>query len=329
VLESANFQASGIRKTSSMLKLRTDASMRYEKAQDPVNTPRGIARAIELFQMVSPGIRIAGGMADQSRPPRVPAAIELPLEWLARKLGRNLPAAEVKDILERLQFGVSEARPGVFSVTVPSWRATKDVSIKDDLVEEVGRMIGYSSIPPQPPMMPVTVPPVNEERLFERKLRAMTAAQGFTEVYNYSFLGEDEVKALGLDPGTHVRVANPIAADQALMRTSLLPGIYGNVLDNSRHFDAFRLFEIGQEIHKQPEGLPDEVPHLAAAMYEKDGGEASLFELKRLAECLMPGAEVRPGPARQFEHPARAADVRRSRRTRPRSRYACARRHHG
>ncbi|HWR52646.1 MAG TPA: phenylalanine--tRNA ligase subunit beta [Bryobacteraceae bacterium] len=309
VLESANFQASSVRKTSVKLKLRTDASMRYEKAQDPVNTARGIARAIELFQIVSPGIRIAGGMADQTRPPRVPAPIELPLEWLARKLGRDLPSGEVKDILERLQFGVSEARPGVFSVTVPSWRATKDVSIKDDLVEEVGRMIGYSSIPPQPPMMPVTVPPVNGQRLFERKLRAMTAAQGFTEVYNYSFLSEDEVKALMFDPEAHVRVANPIAADQTLMRTSLLPGIYGNILDNSRNFETFRLFEIGQEIHKQAEGLPDEAPHLAAAMYEKDGGQASLFELKRLAECLMPGAEVRPAAAREFEHPARTADI--------------------
>ena len=104
-------------------------------------------------------------------------------------------------------------------------------------------------------------------------------------------------------------VANPIASDQSLLRSQLLPGIYGNLLDNSRHFDSFRLFEIGREIHKRAEGLPDEIPHLAAAIYSREDGEAGLFELKRVAECLMPGAEVRPAAPRPFEHPARTAEV--------------------
>ena len=76
-----------------------------------------------------------------------------------------------------------------------------------------------------------------------------------------------------------------------------------------QHFDRFRLFEIGREIHKRPEGLPDEITHLAAAFYAKDDGRAGLFELKRAAECLMPGAEVRPAAARCYEHPARAGEV--------------------
>ena len=88
VLESANFQASSIRKTSSAIKLRTDASMRFEKAQDPANTVRGLARAVELLQEISPGIRLVGGVADQMREMPPPPPIELPLRWLARKLGR-------------------------------------------------------------------------------------------------------------------------------------------------------------------------------------------------------------------------------------------------
>ncbi len=308
VLESANFQAASIRKTSAKLKLRTDASMRFEKAQDPANTVRGIARAIELFELVSPGIRIVGGLADAKRELPAPPPIELPLDWLARKLGREVPSEEVRDILERLAFGVGEPRAGVFSVTVPSWRATKDISIKDDLVEEVGRMIGYGSITPAPPLMPVTAPPSSEERLFERGVRAMAAAQGYTEVYNYSFLSEEQVRALGFDPASHVRVANPIAADQTLMRTSLLPGIYGNIVENARQFDSFRLFEIGQEVHRRAEGLPEEIPHLAAAYYVKENTQA-IFEVKRLAECLMPGVEARPSEARRYEHPARAGEL--------------------
>jgi len=310
VLESACFNATSVRRTSAALKLRTDASMRFEKSQDPANTVRGLARAVELLQELSPGIRLVGGLADQRKPIPPPPPILLPMDWLVRKLGKDVSPDEVRDILERLAFGVSAHAPGVFSVTVPSWRATKDVSVKDDLVEEVGRMIGYDSIEPRPPAVLTTVPPANQERAFHRRVRAVFADQGFTEVYNYSFVVEADARAFGMQPADHVTVANPIAPNQSLLRMSLLPELRANVLENSKHFDAFRLFEVGREIHKQPQGLPHEVPHLAAAIYCKDGdGAAGLFEMKRAAECLMPGAEARPAAARPYEHPARAAEI--------------------
>ena len=308
VLESANFQATSVRKTSVALKLRTDASMRFEKSQDPVNTVRGLARVVELLEQVSPGIRLAGGLADRKAPLKSPPSIELAVDWLIRKLGRSLTGAEVRSILESLEFGVQETAPGRFSVTVPSWRATKDVSIKDDLLEEVGRMIGYESITPRAPSIAAVVPPENPARLYYRRVRSMATAQGFTEVSNYSFVSEEMARAFRFDPEAHVKVTNPIASDQTLLRTSLLPGIRKNVLDNSRRLTSFRLFEIGREIHRREKGLPEEIPHFAAAMYEREGdGNASLFELKRLAECLMPGCQVRPAEARPFEHPERAA----------------------
>jgi len=311
ILESANFQASSVRKTSGALKLRTDASMRFEKAQDPANTVRGLARAIEILREISPGIRLVGGLADQKRELAPPPAIELPLEWLERKLGRTIRGSEVREILDRLQFGVTEPRPGVLSVTVPSWRATKDVSLKDDLVEEVGRMIGYDSIAPKAPLVAATVPPVNVVRRFQHEVRSVFVDQGFTEVYNYSFISEASARAFGFDPAAHIRVANPIASDQELMRASLLPGIRKNITDNARHRDSFRLFEIGLEIHKRAKGLPDEVPHLVAALYDRYGdGTAGLFEAKRAAEGLMPGACTKPVETRPFEHPARAAGIR-------------------
>ena len=310
VLESANFLASSVRKTSVAIKLRTDASMRFEKAQDPANTVRGLARAIELLQELSPGIRLVGGVADQKREIAKPAPIELPLEWLDRKLGRAVAPAEVRDLLERLEFGVSEPKPGVYSVTVPSWRATKDITLKDDLVEEVGRMVGYDSIPPKAPLVPATVPPANDSRKFQHEVRHIFADEGFTEVYNYSFLSEEAVRAFGFDPAAHVRVTNPIASDQALMRTSLVPGIWKNIQENLKHRENFRIFEIGLEIHKRDRALPNEVPHLVAAIYDRHGdGVAGLLEIKRAAECLIPRAQICPAEARPFEHPARAADV--------------------
>ncbi len=305
VLESACFNASSIRKTSSKLKLRTDASMRFEKSQDPVNTLRGLRRALALLEQVSPGIRLVGGVVDRYYPLPAPAPIELPLDWLDRKIGTVVPAEQVRKILESLEFGVEQTGPRMFSVTVPSWRATKDVTIKDDLVEEVGRMIGYDNIDPKAPLAPARVPPANPERDFHHRVREMCAAQGFTEVYNYSFLSEEQLRAFALDPADHVEVVNPMVADHKFLRASLLPGILKNIRDNAKNFDSFRLFEIGNEIHKGHESA-----HLAAVLFAKDDGKAGLLELKRLAECLIPGIIVdAPFPARPFEHPQRSAHL--------------------
>jgi phenylalanyl-tRNA synthetase beta chain len=315
VLESATFQAASVRKTSSAVKLRTDASMRFEKAQDPANTVRGLARALELLYQISLRIRTVGGVADVAAPAPSPAPILLPLDWLERKLGRAIAAGDVRAILESLEFGVKDGGPRVFSVTVPSWRATKDVSIKEDLVEEVGRMVGYDSITPRAPLVACAVPPANPERDFQHDVRSLFADSGFTEVYNYSFLSEEAVRKFGYEPAGHVRVTNPIASDQALMRRSLVPEIWRNVTENSKHRDSFRLFEIGLEIHKTAApGLPEEIPHLAAAIYDRSGdGNAGLDELKRMAVCLMPGAAMEPSedPSQiePYQHPARAAKV--------------------
>jgi phenylalanyl-tRNA synthetase beta chain len=310
VLESANFQASSVRKTSSALKLRTDASMRFEKAQDPANTTRALARAVELLQELSPGVRLLGGLADCARKPREIPPIALQFDWLALKLGRSLDAAEVRRILEALEFTVEQPEPRVFSVRVPSWRATKDIALAEDLVEEVGRMIGYDSIPPKPPLIAATVPPQDPRRMFVRSVKRTTALQGFTEVSNYSFLSEEQAARFGSRPDDHVRVINPIAADQTLLRVSLLPGICNNLEENSKHFATFRLFEVGNEMHKRSGELAGQVLHFAAAVFNREGdGAVGLFELKRLTEILAPGAVIQAAPARVFEHPARAAEV--------------------
>jgi phenylalanyl-tRNA synthetase beta chain len=309
VLESANFNAASVRRTSAALKLRTDASMRFEKAQDPHNTVRGLARALELLPELSPGIRLVGGLADLSRELTEPGPVSLNLDWLARKLGRVLDPAEVKRILESLDFPVRETGPRVFSVSVPSWRATKDIAMPDDLVEEVGRMIGYDSIDPQPPLVPCAPSYDPPEREFLRSVKRLVSARGFTEVSNYSFLSEEEARRFGLPLEDHVRVLNPIAAGQELLRTSLLPGVHRNIVENAKYLDHFRLFEIGHEIHKRAAEEPDERPHLMAAIFAKDDGVAALMELKRTAQSVAAGAQVRAGTPRSWEHTARCTEV--------------------
>ncbi len=311
VLESANFQASSLRLTSARHKLRTDASMRFEKSLDPENTLRGLARATELFRQVCPGICATGGITDNRGPAPRMNPIPLPLTFVARKLGKEVSQKRITEILNALGFESAETAPGLLTVTVPTWRATKDISLKDDLVEEIGRMIGYETIRPAAPRIESSVPPSSPMWNFLRTVRSQLAAQGFTEVYNYSFVNENDVRKFRLEIADHLAVRNPIASELTRLRLSLLPGLYKNIVSNVRHSSEFRLFEIGHEIHPCPgPDLPKEVTHCAAALYNARGNEQDFFELKRVVECVFPAARLTAAEARDYEHPARAAEIR-------------------
>lgn len=309
VFEAGNFQASNLRLSSVRHKIRTDASMRFEKSLDPENTVRALARAVELFQQVSPGVRVVGGVVDNHGPKAETKQIEMPMPFLTRKLGKDVSQAETTRLLTALGFTVTESAPAVLSVQVPTWRATKDVSMKDDLVEEIGRMVGYDSITPTPPLVASTVPAANPLRLYLRQLRAQLTAQGFTEAHNYSFVTETDIQRFSGDPAAHISVQNPIASELTHMRRSLLPGLFKSIVANVRYYPEFRLFEIGNEIHPNGTGLPTEITHLTAVFFSAHGQDQEFFEMKRVLECLFPGVRLRAAEAQSFEHPVRTAEV--------------------
>jgi phenylalanyl-tRNA synthetase beta chain len=311
VLESANFLASSIRLTSTRHKLRTDASIRFEKALDPENTVRGLARALKLFEQVCPGIRVVGGVSDAASLIPQPDPIPLPAQLIVKKLGTPVSTDRIKEILSALGFGVQQTAPDALIVTVPSWRATKDISLADDLVEEVGRMVGYGEIAPAPPLVAATVPPSNPMRVYLRQVRAQLAAQGFTETYNYSFVNQADLLRFGIDPERCLAVLNPVASEWTHMRASLLPGLFNNIVANVRNYSEFRLFEIGHEVHvaPRPSGDVSEPTHGVAAIYSSQGDERDFFELKRVAECLFPGARLVAAEAKIYEHPMRSAAI--------------------
>ena len=192
--------------------------MRFEKSLDPENTVRGLARAAALLEQVCPGIKLVDGLADNRAARSEPAPIDLPVQFVVRRLGKELSDQHIRSILEALGFGVESIHTGLLRVAVPSWRATKDISIKDDLVEEVGRLVGYGEITPTAPLLPAVVPPENPMRQYLRRVRAGLTAQGFTEVYNYSFVNETQVRRFGTDVADHLAVANPIASELTHMR---------------------------------------------------------------------------------------------------------------
>jgi phenylalanyl-tRNA synthetase beta chain len=309
VLESANFNPTRVRLTSGRHKLRTDASVRFEKSLDPENTLRGLARAVQLLQQLLPEDRVQGGVADNRGPVKIIEPIILPFETVSRKLGIEVGEQRISAILRALGFGVEETAPRLLKVTVPTWRATKDISLKDDLVEEIGRIIGYDEIAPVAPLVACLPPPPNPMRDYLRQVRSQLTAQGFTEIYNYSFVNQAAVERFSAKLSDHVEVKNPIAAELTHLRRSLLPGLFKNIVDNVRHFPSFRIFEIGSEIHPRGAGLPDEIIHGAAAIYDVHANEQDFFELKRVLECVFPSARLNAVEPRPYEHPARTADI--------------------
>jgi phenylalanyl-tRNA synthetase beta chain len=309
VFESANFDPTSVRLSSSRHRIRTDASMRFEKSLDPENTLRGLARAVALLRDFAPDAHPVGGVVDSYQPKPGLEPIALPTGFVIRKLGKQIADDEVAGILHALGFGVS-LTPGLLTVTVPSWRATKDIRLKDDLVEEIGRMVGYSEIVPRAPLVASVVPPSSGMRLFLRRVRRTLAAQGFSEVYNYSFVTGADAERFGMKSEDHLAVRNPVASELTHLRRSLLPSLFKNIQSNVRNFSQFRLFEIGSEIHPNGSELPKEIPHLAAVLYDANAEEQNFFELKRVLECVFPQAQLTAAlKTRPFEHPSRTAVI--------------------
>lgn len=296
IIESANFDFVSVRKTSTKLGLRTESSMRFEKALDPELAETALYRAAELILKVSPGARVATAVVDHyPGKKKEQKPIHLDLAWLNRAIGEELKPERVKEILHSLGFGIKD-KPGELVVTVPSWRATKDVSIREDLAEEVARIHGYNEIRSVMPEAAMVPPELNEERLLEHRLRELLARGcGFYEVYNYSFVGEEQLKKLAIDPSAHLRLVNPMASHQTLLRQSLLPNLIEGVRANQPRYRDFGLFEIGsvyldlpsavKKDNRSDESLPYQEKRLGLILAADEADEL-LRRLKGAVEYL-------------------------------------------
>ncbi len=266
LLESANFAPARVRRTSTRLGLRTDASARFEKSLDPALAEEGVRAFAQVLAEVAPGAAPHGRMADPTGWRAPERTIELRSVRLAQKLGAALPQSEVTQWLTRLQFGVEVHERG-WRVRVPSFRATKDITIEDDLIEEVGRMHRYDNIPEAPLVGTVRVPPRDPELWVGRLLVAAAAAElACHEVYDYSFVPDTLLAACGLAALPHVRVRNPIAPEVTAMRRHVLPSTLACVAPNLRIAADVRLVEHGKGYHperRDEHGLPHEVRELA------------------------------------------------------------------
>ena len=317
-LESANFHAAGIRRTSMRLGLRTDASARFEKAQDPANAELAVHHFVRLLQHYCPTAVPAGPLVDPAGFRPVPKRITLRRARLLLKLGVPLDDAQVLGILRSLQFEVAVTATG-FDCVVPSFRATKDIAIEDDLIEEVGRMFRYDNIPERPLHGTVAPPPRNDELFLARRLLEVGCLElGCSEVYNYSFVPDPVLEQAGALGHAYVQVQNPVAPDITRIRRHVLPSLLASVPQNLRQVAEVKLCEHGKGYHAEmcdEHKLPHEVRELAFVWSRRDGAHP-FAELREAIGSLLqrvghPGVMQRlwHGKDQPWVHPTRAVAI--------------------
>ena len=282
-IEVANWEAHEVRKTSVRLGLRTDSSQRYEKTLDSNLCYRTLLRLVELISELCPGTTITGSPEKFVRPDKIskPIKLSISLNEIISALGMEIPVEQIIDIFTRLDFKV-ENKNSIFDVTVPSYRTTKDISCKADLIEEIGRMIGYDNITPVSPMLAVKPVRLSTVKQFHRKIQDFMVLQGKSlQVMTYPLTGAELLKkAMWPVMNDHLVLLNSLSVEQDRMRPSIIPSVLEMVAQNQKHYDAFSFFELGRSYLDYEK----ERSQLVVGLYSKD--QTRFLELVNTVEKL-------------------------------------------
>lgn len=283
-LEVANWEAPEVRKTSVRLGLRTDSSQRYEKTLDSNMCYRTLLRLVEMITELCPGATVVGMPEKFVREDKLSKALTLSISHsqIVSSLGMEISKETVRDIFERLDFKVDE-KNGAYDVTVPSYRTTKDISVKADLIEEIGRMIGYDNIASVSPNLPVKPIRLSETKKFHRKIQDFLVMQGKSlQVMTYPLVGKELLdKAMWPEMNEKLVLVNALSVEQDRMRPSIIPSAIEMASHNQKHFDSFSFFEIGRSYLD----FGKERSQLVIGMYSKEGSR--FVELANVVEKLL------------------------------------------
>ncbi len=280
-IEVANWEAPEVRKTSVRLGLRTDSSQRYEKTLDSNLCQRTLFRLVELILENCPDAKVSGRMEKFVKQDKLSRELTFSIthKEIVTALGMEIPAATIQDIFERLDFKVK----GNFEVTVPTYRTTKDISCKADLVEEIGRMIGYDNINPVSPMLPVEPVRLSPTKQFHRKVQDFMIMQGKAlQVMTYPLTGKDSLtRAHWPSQNDHLVLVNALSVEQDRMRPSLIPSALEVAAQNQKNYDSFSFFELGRSYLDYEK----ERSQLLIGYYSKDASR--FLELENTVEKLL------------------------------------------
>ena len=317
LLESANFDAVSVRKSSTRLGLRTDASMRYEKTLDPEMCPTAIGRFLKLLLDIDPDAQVISRLTDvyRTRYPQISLCFDK--AYVDRYTGIEIGNDQILQTLRALGFG-ADYDGQEFHVEVPSWRATKDVTIKADIIEEITRIYGYDNFQ-------ITT---THSALAPEKRSAGNKADNFAkdmlveryhlhEVHSYIWFDAKKCKDLGLSVEENVKLLSPQSPDLETLRTNMGPTLLAFVNENKSFAPDFGLFEIGRVCEGLKEdGMCNERKKLGIALYSRTRSEKELYlELLEILTAL--GRNIKraeftfahAAPKHQWQHPRNTAVV--------------------
>ena len=291
LLEVANFSASTIRKSGKRFDEKTDSSIRYEKNIDTERVDEGLNLALTLIKEIFPESKIIA-YGDEYPVKTERAKIDVSEEFLNVRLGKVLPRKTIEDVLTTLGYDVIY-KDGIYHVTAPVWRSTGDVSIKDDVMGDIARLLDYQSFEPQPLTISFEHAVRQNKVLLERRLKEYLAYRcGFNEIYTYPWIDIKYINAAKIDTTNAVRLATPPAPELANLRSSLIPGMLEAIAKNLRYNESFRLFEMTQVFEKgeyhestEDETLPIHKKYLIGSIVGKNPKEI-FYEIKGVIENI-------------------------------------------
>ena len=281
LFESANFNGVSVRRTASALGMRTDASSRYEKGLDMMNTIKAVERACELVELLGCG-EVVDGVMDVVAKEKAPTCIKLEPDKINALLGTELSEDLMREILVSLGFILNGD-----DIYVPSWRG--DVEHYSDIAEEVARFYGYNKIPCTLMRGETTRGGFSEQQRFDRAIGGAVRALGYDEIITYSFISPTYYDKIRMPKDSPLRksmkILNPLGEDTSIMRTTILPSMLEIIARNfSYRNKSARLYELGKIYLPREDGLADEPKYLSLGAY---GDGVDFFSFKGSVETLL------------------------------------------
>ncbi len=316
-LESATFDAVSIRKSTVRLAHRTDASMRYEKCLDPEMTVPAIARFLYLLKEIDPGVKVVSALTDEYAQRYDDVRLSFSKSFVDRYTGIEISTDTIVRTLSSLGFEV-KVEDDEFSVKVPSWRATKDVTIKADIIEEITRIYGYDNFDIHTTATPLYPVRAAEEKTTEDRIKDILVKRfSLHEEHSYVWIYHDEYKALGIEAESDIKLVNATNPNIEAIRKTIVPTQFCQVKLNNTYDTDFGIFEVGRVVEGMKEnGLCNERKKLAITLFSKTKPVQQLyFELRDILLTL--AADIKhlslsfkaAEPVYNYEHPKNLNEI--------------------
>jgi len=289
VLEAANFDRLSVYRASKKLKIQSDAALRFSSGLDP-NLPEEAMEGIcNLIQEIVPG-KVLKGIIDFYPKKNLPKKIKLDLNYVKDLVGIEIPKRKIIKIFKNLGFSFiyrSSTKSSGLMVKVPTFR--QDISIPEDLIEEIVRISGYQRIRGKLPVLPIMIPKKNEEVLWERRIKEILKGLGFTETYNYSFISDkDEHFFRGINKNLQlIEIKNPTSSNTKYLRSSLVPNLLKVIGQNQARFRKINIFEIGHTFYWQKLKSKKQQVLEKKMLSGLISGKDKFFELKGKIEAFL------------------------------------------